>query len=243
MQEEEDVSDEDEESVAISDKQSLIGAAEAKQIKKSLGLQSLSSTTASCPEAPPLPAKQPAAADAPQQPQAPAGATTCGQCKQALPPAAVAQLQQQVTDPDSERSHCAYAGSCSEDCYSYSGSVCSCAGSCDQQPAAGPEFGCEEFNHRSCCAELQSMEHGTLHHRHMVHCNNVNSFDQGHIGSENHLLENHASSETIPLEMCQDIPDVLVWAHLQWTLFDVTARCILLEESTPQGYLQQCNSL
>ena len=125
------------------------------QIKKSLGLQSLSSTTASCPEAPPLPAKQPAAAVAPQQPQAPAGATTCGQCKQALPPAAAAsQLQQQVTDPDSERSHCAYAGSCSEDCYSYSGSVCSCAGSCDQQPAAGPEFGCEEFNHRSCCTEV-----------------------------------------------------------------------------------------
>ena len=251
---------EDEASVAISDKQSLIG--DAKNSKK-MPINMVESAAAVIGHALQTasnlcsPTGNNSVVDTLLNGDRP---LTCSQCKQVLPESRpINQVQDRHGDQGHEdyddigRSRSidqCYAGSCSEECYSYSGSGCSCMGSCDQQ--SSQPYGCEELGFRvkdSCCDSISScrgyMTHSAsagritydntgrhdltqLHHGNKSvhhHASHQHSLEGGAaevegggndsakmisktVGSNHRIISN--SVETIPLEMCQDIPDVLI---------------------------------
>ena len=230
-------SESEEESVAVSDKQSLIetknSAIKFSSASAVLG-HALQTASNMC-----SPSEEPV-------PHPSAVVNTCGQCKQVLPstcPEIENDCENGVRERGGSLDHY-YAGSCSEDCYSYSGSVCSCMGSCDQPQTANAHFGCDDsFNPvhpRNCCdggcvggrlagSNGDSNGHPLSSHPHhhaagaaQAHCSNSaavgNNFEMA-VGANfervrqcrsNEVDDVLDSEETIPLEMCQDIPDVLI---------------------------------
>lgn len=139
---------------------------------------------------------------------------TCGQCNQVIPKEMMIPGKKANSVEDDETNmgrgeHC-YTGSCSEECYSYSGSasVCSCMDTCDQ----GQYYGCElndlgqyRCNLPACRGMFQSNSIGN----HLDQSSKA-TLVEARLDSNSRSRSKGQSVETIGLEMCQDIPDVLI---------------------------------